>query len=174
MKKALVIVDMQNDFVTGVFANPIAESIAPYIREYAMHFDGDIFFTQDTHLEPMYNVAPSIEEVKLPAHCIFQSAGWDIVPELKEIKGKIKFITKSEFGSFDLASEIESGDYDEVQLCGVCTDICVLSNVVTIQTIAPCTKVVVLENLCAGSSEEAELAAFTVMEKSLLVELRTV
>lgn len=172
MKKALVIVDMQNDFVTGVFANPIAESIVPYIKEYAMHFDGDIFFTQDTHLEPMYNSAPSIEEIELPAHCILQSKGWDIVPELKKIEGE--FIPKSEFGSLDLASEIERGKYDEVQLCGVCTDICVLSNVVTIQTIAPCTKVVVLENLCAGSNEEAELAAFTVMEKSLLVELRTV
>ena len=172
MKKALVIVDMQNDFVTGVFANPIAESIAPYIREYATHFDGDIFFTQDTHLEPMYNVAPSVEEIKLPAHCIFQSKGWDIVLELKGIKGE--FFPKSEFGSLDLGHEIARGEYDEVQICGVCTDICVLSNVVTIQTIAPCTKVVVLENLCAGSSEEAELAAFTIMEKSLLVELRTV
>ena len=88
MKKLLVIVDMQNDFVTGCLGTKEAQQIIPDLKKYAENFDGDIVFTQDTHQE---NYPQTQEGQKLPvAHCIEESEGWQIIPELQELTKKAK------------------------------------------------------------------------------------
>lgn len=150
--KALVIIDMQNDFVTGSLANPDAEAIVPRIKEFADNFDGVILSTQDTHYSSVYHM--SQEGRKLPImHCEIDSRGWLIVDELKDIPYTHVF-HKSRFGSEKLADFIQNSPIDEVYLCGTCTDICVISNAIMIRSIAPETEIKVLSDLCAGTTKE--------------------
>ena len=164
-KNILIVVDMQKDFVTGELGTPEAQSIVPKIKQYAKKFDGVIFFTRDTHFGDYFETQ---EGEKLPIkHCTIGSVGWEIVPELNDINHTD--IQKSRFASLQLAQRISY--YDDfceqdlnVYLCGVCTDICVISNAMVIKAFAPEVKVYVLKDLCAGTSQEKHDAALNVME----------
>ena len=119
MKKLLVIVDMQNDFVDGALANPEAKKIIKKIKKYAESFDGDIVFTRDTHTK---NYMETQEGKNLPVpHCIRGTEGWQIVDELKDIPAKYCF-NKPTFGSMDLAKMIKREYADaEIYFCGTCS-----------------------------------------------------
>lgn len=160
MKKLLVIVDMQNDFVTGCLGTAEAQQIVPELKKYAEDFDGDIVFTQDTHQE---NYPETQEGRKLPVtHCIEESEGWQIIPELQELTKRAKKIfRKPVFGSVELGQFAK--DYDEVYLCGVCTGICVLSNAVLVRAFGPEVRVCVLSRLCACVTPESHETALKAM-----------
>ena len=152
MKKLLVVVDMQKDFVTGCLGTKEAREITEKLAEYAETFDGDVVFTRDTHGE---NYPDTQEGKKLPVvHCIKGSDGWELVPELaKAAEGK-KIFDKPCFGSVELAEYVKDNfgkgaAYDEIQLCGVCTGICVISNALLIKAFAPEAVVKVLKDFCA-------------------------
>lgn len=166
-KKCLVIVDMQNDFITGSLSNQRAKEIIPAIISEIQSMEYDhVVFTQDTHHE---NYLSTPEGKHLPVkHCIRDTEGWNIETELFEeacmVLGEMSFFHKPTFGSIGLLNHIESiGEFDEVVMCGTCTDICVISNAIILKTLKPSLEVSVIENACAGLTEEKHNAAIEVM-----------
>ena len=161
MKKLLVVVDMQNDFVTGCLGTPEARAIVPALTEYVKNFDGEVIFTKDTHEK---NYLETQEGKYLPVtHCIRGPAGWGIITELKPYVGN-DFYCKKTFGSVELANKIKSGNYDEVQFCGVCTGICVISNALMAKAFSPETPIKVLKDLCACVTPESHEIALNAMK----------
>jgi len=161
MKKLLIIVDMQNDFVTGTLANEAAEKIVDKIAKYAENFDGDIMFTRDTHTKDYMNTQ---EGKNLPVqHCIQNTYGWQIVDALKDIPGR--HYNKPTFGSIELAKELRRNYADaEIYFVGTCTGICVLSNAIMAKAFVPEAKLFVLQDLCACVTEETHKTALKSME----------
>ena len=161
MKKCLVVVDMQNDFVTGALANPDAEKIVSDINEYVKNFDGDVFFTRDTH-RPNYMETQEGKKLPVP-HCIEGTDGWQIVDGIDVPANSMTF-NKPTFGSVDLAKYIKAAGYTEVEFCGVCTGICVISNVSLVKAFCPETTVKVIEKLCACVTPDTHKTAIEAMK----------
>lgn len=171
-KKALIIIDMQNDFITGTLANIEGQKIVSKIAELVKNFDGDIIATRDTHTENYMNTQ---EGKRLPVpHCIKNTDGWNIVPEIQaalDAKGDIAYIDKQAFGTIGLGEIVNRKLYDTVELVGVCTDICVISNAMVIKACALETNVVVRKDLCAGvtpETHETALAAMTACQIDII------
>lgn len=171
--KILVVIDMQNDFITGSLGSTDAEAIVPAVRarisDYLCRPDTKVIFTRDTHDPDSY--ADIIEGKKLPVpHCYKNTYGWEIIPELQEEIDKydnsqVHFIDKPHFGSIDLKDYLETYDNIEyVELCGVCTDICVVSNALILKASNEDFPVLVNANLCAGTSKENHDAALLTMK----------
>ena len=161
MKKLLVVVDMQNDFVTGCLGTKEAQEITGAVAEYVKGFDGDVVFTRDTHGEDYMNTQ---EGKKLPVpHCLKGSEGWEIVPELKDLADKVKIFDKPTFGSTELAEYVKNGNYDEVTLIGVCTGICVMSNALLIKAFNIEVPVKVIADLCACVTPDTHQTALDAM-----------
>lgn len=161
MKKALVIIDMQNDFITGSLVNPDAAKIVPGIVEKIHQFKGDIFATKDTHTGDYLSTQ---EGQMLPVmHCVKGTDGWkiaeDIYQALKTRRG-YRVLYKNTFG----LAKFAWGNYDEYEIVGTCTDICVISNALIIKALHPEAKIRVTPSLCAGTSKEAHEAALRVMQ----------
>lgn len=165
MKELLVVVDMQNDFVTGSLgtkeAQAIVGNVGKKIEEY-MKKEAEIVFTRDTHLE---NYLETQEGKKLPVkHCIKGTEGWEIIPELSEYAEGKKMFDKPSFGSMELAGYIRDGRYDRVEFIGLCTDICVVSNVLLTKAYVPEMPVFVDASCCAGVTVESHKSALCTME----------
>lgn len=166
MKKALIVVDMQNDFITGALANTEGQKIVPAIAELVKNFDGDIIVTRDTHKDNYLNTQ---EGRRLPVvHCIEGTEGWQIVPEIQAAldakpTGTVTYIDKPTFGSIALGELVARKLYDAVELCGVCTDICVISNAMVIKACAIETNVAVYKDLCAGVTPDTHKTALDAM-----------
>ncbi len=166
MDKILVVVDMQNDFVTGVLGTKEAQEIVPNVVEKIKNFDGEVIFTRDTHGKDYMSTQ---EGKNLPVeHCIKGTKGWDIIPELAPyVKGKV--FDKYTFGSVELAEYIKSeaekrnGEL-KVELVGVCTDICVVSNALLIKAFNREIPVSVDSSCCAGVTVSAHEAALNTMK----------
>ena len=159
MRKALIIIDMQNDFVYGILGTKEAQSIVDKIDKYATQFNGDIYYTRDTHYD---NYLTTREGKKLPVpHCIKGSRGWQIVDDLQYLSKNI--FDKTTFGSVDLATTLSRFDYDEIEFCGVCTGICVISNAVLVESMNSKTEITILENLCACVTPESHRNAIETM-----------
>ena len=162
MKKVLVVVDMQNDFVGGVLGTPEAKRIAPKVAEYIKNFDGDVFYTCDIHLDNEY--LNTQEGRKLPVkYCIVGTVGSELTGEVKgvlESKG-IRFL-KNQFACLSLISYLRY-EKNDVYFCGVCTDICVVSNALLLKAHYPENEIYVVEDLCAGTTKENHDAAITTM-----------
>lgn len=173
--KTLVVVDMQNDFVTGSLGTKEAQAIVPNVkaRVESGEFE-EIFYTKDTHYSNY--LTSTLEGKKLPVeHCIKNTIGWDIIPEL-QTQG---FITeeKDTFGSLGMLDDfIHYSDFpdvgDEIEICGLCTDICVVSNALLIRAKFPNLKIIVRANCCAGSTPELHEAALKVMESCQIDVIR--
>ena len=160
MKKALIIIDMQNDFVDGALANPMAQAIVQPIVDFTNAFDGAIIATRDTHQE---NYLETSEGKMLPVpHCVHGTRGWEIVTPIANVltQRKAKFVDKPTFGylDWDFLSE-----YEEVTLVGTCTDICVVSNALVLKAKFPNLILNVKGDLCAGTTKENHEAALKVM-----------
>ena len=166
MKKALIVVDMQNDFITGALANTEGQKIVPAIAELVKNFDGDIIVTRDTHKD---NYLDTQEGRRLPiVHCIEGTEGWKIVPEIQTALdakpvGTVTYINKPTFGDVGLGELVARKLYDAVELCGVCTDICVISNAMVIKACAIETNVAVYKDLCAGVTPDTHKTALDAM-----------
>lgn len=175
--KVLFIIDMQNDFVTGPLGTKEAQAIVPAIVQkiqdaHANHHQ--IFFTQDTHLNDYLETQ---EGKLLPVeHCIMATRGWEVIPELVAVMHSDDWgINKPIFGVppevlNDVLNENECDEADEYELCGVCTDICVISNAVILRTLYPESKITVDAKAVAGSTPERNKAALEVL-KSLQVNV---
>ena len=175
-KKVLIVIDMQNDFVSGSLANPAAQAIVSLIAQKIRSFDGDVIATRDTHFSDYLSTS---EGKNLPVlHCVAETNGWRIVDEIANaIKEKPhRYINKTTFGNvlwFDLENDgwnFDEYGYEEAEVVGTCTDICVVSNVLILKALYPDLKIKVHANLCAGLTEEKHLAALEVM-KSCQVEV---
>jgi nicotinamidase/pyrazinamidase len=158
MRKILIVIDMQNDFIDGSLANKAAEAIVPGIAK-AIKDYSEVVFTRDTHDE---NYLSTAEGKKLPIeHCVRGTHGWEIRKELLDTAPVRAIIDKPTFGwlGWDLGLKPE----DELTLVGTCTDICVVSNALILKAKYPESKISVIESLCAGLTEERHKAAIETM-----------
>lgn len=164
-KKLLVVIDMQNDFITGPLGNEECRKIVPNVvnktESVLKNNAADIAYTLDTHKT---NYLETQEGKNLPViHCIENTHGWMLIPELQEIQAEKSFC-KPTFGSIELAEWIKENEYTEVELVGVCTDICVISNAFVIKALNPEVKIIVDAACCAGLTPEKHKAALDVMQ----------
>ena len=159
--KILVVVDMQNDFIDGALGTAEAVAIVPAVKSLIEGFDGKVLFTRDTHFE---NYMQTEEGKHLPVpHCIKGSDGWQIRPELDALR-TTDAIDKLTFGSKELIALLASEqNIESITLCGLCTDICVISNALILKELYPEARIVVYSNLCAGTTKENHEAALKVM-----------
>ena len=158
MKKTLIVVDMQNDFIDMALGTPEAVAIVPAVKakiaEYVKNGD-EILFTRDTHFE---NYLETPEGKKLPVpHCIKGTKGWEIADGLY-VEG-CKIIDKPNFGWPNWKEET----LEQVELIGLCTDICVVSNALIIKATFPEAQVTVDASCCAGVTPASHQAALTTM-----------
>ena len=169
-EKVLIIIDMQNDFITGSLANPEAEKIVPGIVDLINKWKDSIILTMDTHED--YNYFTSLEGEYLPVlHCVKDTEGWHINKDIEEAarkQGKIYHLGKPTFGykywnSFLNAKNGECA-FSEIFLCGTCTDICVVSNALILKAMFPEVPIYVIKDLCAGTTPTKHLEALDVME----------
>ena len=164
----LVVVDMQNDFITGSLGTPEAQAIVPNVKKKieAAAKNGDlIIYTKDTHFEWYLDTQ---EGKKLPVeHCLYNSKGWQIPDELLPPVGytNVETIEKPTFGSFILADLLAQTNCDEIELVGLCTDICVVSNALLLKArLYDFNEISVDATCCAGVTPETHEAALKTME----------
>ncbi len=167
--KILVVVDMQNDFIDGALGTPEAVAIVPYVKSLVRNFDGKVIFTRDTHSE---NYLQTQEGKHLPVpHCIKGTEGWQIRAELDALRTSAA-IDKITFGSTELVRVIgEMRDVESVTFVGLCTDICVISNVMLIKAFYPELPITVDSAGCAGVTPESHSNALAAM-KMCQVEIK--
>ena len=158
MKKTLIVIDMQNDFIDMALGTKEAVAIVPNVKEKIKQYlqNGDeIIFTRDTHNEDYLN---TLEGKKLPVpHCIKGTKGWEIAEGLY-VEG-CKIIDKPNFGWPHWDKE----ELEWVEIVGLCTDICVVSNALIIKSMFPNAQVKVDGLCCAGVTVDSHKAALTTM-----------
>lgn len=170
--KILVVVDMQNDFITGSLGTPEARAIVPKVKkkiEEAVENGDLIVYTHDTHFD---NYLETREGKKLPVkHCIYQTEGWKIPDELMTpfTYKYTEMVDKFTFGSEDLIDRIRSSKLalscNEIELVGLCTDICVVSNALLLKAAFYETMEISVDaTCCAGVTPETHEAALKTME----------
>lgn len=164
MRKVLVVVDMQNDFIDGALGSSEAASIVPAVAERVANFSGDVIFTRDTHYEDYLSTA---EGRKLPVkHCIKDTDGWQITSAI-EIPERARIFDKETFGSVGLGEallkENEKSEISEIELVGLCTDICVISNAFLLKAYLPECEISVNSALCRGVTDESHKKALSAM-----------
>ena len=160
--KILVVVDMQNDFIDGALGTPEAVSIVPYVKQVIEFFDGKVLFTRDTHFSDYMDTQ---EGKNLPVpHCIKDTDGWRIRRELDALR-KTPAIDKITFGSKDLV-DILKGEpsIESITFVGLCTDICVISNVMLTKAFFPEIPLIVDAKACAGVTPESHKNALAAMK----------
>lgn len=179
--KTLIVIDMQNDFVTGPLGTPEARDIVPKIKnkikkEYNQSAN-KVIFTQDCHHLCDWDNREKIEIKNVPMHCITGTPGWCIVDELFPFTDDI--IAKNNFGYLnwktffigpDFSSSYKRLPPTSIEIVGVCTDICVISNALILRAIFPETPIIVDASCCAGTTPEKHKAALEVM-KSCCIEV---
>ena len=166
MKKFLVVVDMQKDFVDGALGTKEAVAVVPAVCAKIRAFDGTIFATLDTHFADYMDTA---EGRKLPVpHCVKDTDGWklneDVAAALEE-KGYTA-VEKRTFGSVDLPRRIAQaadGEPFSAELVGLCTDICVVSNALLLKAHFPEAPIAVDASCCAGVTPALHAAALETM-----------
>ena len=168
--KLLVVVDMQTDFVDGALGTPeavaIVENVVRKVKE-EKEAGSDIIFTMDTHET---NYLETLEGKNLPVeHCIRGTDGWMLIPQLRPLTDGARIIEKPTFGSTKLAHAVAAGNYDEIELIGLCTDICVISNVLLVKATVPETPICVDASCCAGVPPQSHLNALEAMKMCQIV-----
>lgn len=168
--KILIVVDMQNDFVSGPLGSAEAIAVSERIAEKIIGFDGMVVTTYDTHDE---NYGNTQEGRLLPGpHCIVGSDGWrlaDVVLNaIRARQGEYKEFYKPTFGSTELANWLVSYNdqvepIEEIEMVGVCTDICVVSNALLIKAFLPEVLLTVDASCCAGTTPDTHEAALLTM-----------
>ena len=181
-----ILVDAQVDFITGALANKFAQAKVPNIVNKIKNWDGVIIATHDTHFNkvqvtsgwPPMEGKPyeeTLEGQKLPVpHCIKLTDGWEIektiLDELQKKNQDDKYnfhsVDKYTFGMLDLPEYIKKLgiEFDEIEIWGFCTDICVISNALILRAAFPNMKITVVKDCCAGVTPELHEAALKVMQ----------
>lgn len=158
MKKTLIVIDMQNDFISGTLGSVEAEKIVDNVAKKVDEYEKNglpIIYTRDTHFEDYFN---TLEGKKLPIkHCVKNTQGWQVNEKVD--RKNCLHIDKYTFGYTDW----DTFDFEEVEMCGLCTDICVVSNALLLRAMFKDMKITVDASCCAGSSVKAHNDTLTVM-----------
>lgn len=166
--KTLIVVDMQNDFIDGSLGTPEAQAIVPKVKKKIEEYRerGDkVLFTRDTHYD---NYLETQEGKRLPVkHCIINSHGWEITSDLGKPFETV--INKKTFGhiywdSFMLFKYFLDGHIESIELVGLCTDICVISNAMILKATFPEIPIIVDASCCAGVTPESHKNALEAMK----------
>ena len=165
MRKLLVVVDMQKDFVDGALGSAEAVAIVPgVVAKIAEYAPENIFVTRDTHQPDYMNTQ---EGHNLPVeHCIEGTEGWELDKKVAEAVKGATFVNKPTFGSTDLVkiiSDIAAKEEIEIELIGLCTDICVVSNALLLKAFMPEVPISVDSACCAGVTPKKHAAALETM-----------
>ena len=180
MDKILIIIDMQTDFIDGALGSPEAQAIVPKVCEKIKNWDSEkIIYTLDSHEPEFYKNTE--EGQKIPKHCIYGKKGWYLIDDIQDALTLYEFkmpsaqtwaIDKNTFGSIsELPSLIEAlipNNPFEIHICGLCTDICVISNALILRAAFPYAKIIVDANCCAGTTKENHFAALKIMEANCI------
>ena len=160
--KILVVVDMQKDFIDGALGTAEAVAIVPYVKQVIETFDGKVLFTRDTHFEDYMQTQ---EGKNLPVmHCVKGTPGWEIHPDLEALR-KTAAIDKLTFGSSELPKILAREEHIEsITFLGLCTDICVISNVMLTKAFFPEVPVIVDAKGCAGVTPDSHKNALAAMK----------
>lgn len=174
MGRVLIVVDMQRDFIDMALGTPEAQNIVKDVADFIKSFDIEkdtIVCTKDTHFDSTYFKCQEGQKLPIP-HCIFGTEGWTFANEITEALSYYNpaIIYKQTFG-YKNWPELHYDDAEEIILCGLCTDICVMANAVILKTLYPEIPVVVMKDLCAGTTEKKHQEALDIM-KSLQIEVR--
>lgn len=166
MRKILVVVDMQNDFIDGTLGTAEAAAIVPHVVEKMGEYDPwNIYLTRDTHYE---NYLETQEGRNLPVkHCIQGTHGWQLRDEVAAAAGNATIIDKPTFGSNRLAGLLmveRAQEGLEIEVVGLCTDICVVSNALLLKAAMPEVPITVDAGCCAGVTPEKHKAALETMK----------
>lgn len=168
----LILVDLQNDFISGSLGTKEAQNIIPDLINYINDFKGMIFLTRDTHGNDYLS---TLEGRNLPIiHCIHGDFGWNInnsiMNAVLRTNNPFKIINKNSFGSIELMEELQSVDYikgiNNITFAGLCTDICIVTNVLLAKTFFPETQINVIEKCCAGVTISSHQAAINTMKST--------
>lgn len=164
MNKVLIVVDMQNDFIDGSLGTAEAVKIVPNVVKLINEWEGDVICTYDTHYD---NYDNTLEGKMLPVkHCVVNTDGWLLNSDVFEVvknKDCVSYV-KPTFGSLELMNSKYIKDGDEITICGLCTDICVISNALLLRAKYPNNVINVVETCCAGVTLQKHNAAIQVME----------
>lgn len=168
MNNKLIVVDMQNDFIIGTLGTKEAENIIANVTKKIKEFDGEVIYTRDSHDE---GYLTTNEGKNLPVvHCIKESSGWQLHPQIDELRKSMKsrIFDKPTFGSLELAMELakenEENKIDRIEFCGICTDICVISNVMLCKAFLPEVEILVDSACCAGVTPKSHQTALEAMK----------
>ena len=168
----LIVVDMQNDFISGSLGTDEAKLIIGPVIKKLRAWSGNIIFTMDTHGKDYLETG---EGRMLPVeHCIVGTHGWQLHQELLPIKEDrgLAVYQKSTFGSVQMARDLaainEKSPISQIELIGLCTDICVISNALLLKAYMPDVAICVDASCCAGVTPEKHQAALSVMESCLI------
>ena len=165
MRKKLIVIDMQNDFIDGALGTAeavgIVEAVKEKIRSYPPE---DVIATMDTHFE---NYMQTQEGKYLPVpHCVRGTEGWKIRPEIADLLKGAKIYEKPTFGSTQLSEDLKAAaekEEIELELIGLCTDICVVSNALLLKAQMPEVRISVDSSCCAGVTPLKHEAALETM-----------
>lgn len=166
MRKILLVIDMQNDFIDGALGTPEAVAIVPRVAEKIRAWEGPVYATQDTH---QADYLATQEGRNLPVvHCVEGTHGWELAPAVREALTDCTCLTKPTFGSRSLAETLTIVNQDrpieEIVLVGLCTDICVISNALLLKAFLPETPIAVDAACCAGVTPESHANALRAMQ----------
>ena len=164
MKKAIVVVDMQKDFIDGALGTKEAQEMLPHMEAKlaaAQAAGAKLVFTMDTHGE---DYLATQEGRRLPVtHCMRGTEGWEIAASLQPfVRAAEAVVEKPAFGSTELPALLE--DCDEIELVGLCTDICVISNALVLKAFYPEKKISVDASCCAGVTPASHAEALRAMK----------
>lgn len=173
--RILLMVDVQNDFITGSLGSPDAERILPFICKkvegFISRYPKGFIYTMDTH-DKNYHLTS--EGKFLPTkHCIVDTDGWKLPDKLENIvlsDNEAVMLKKYTFASSDLPHIVNSvliknnSVLESIEIIGLCTDVCVISNALLLKAFFPETDIIVDSSCCAGTSPESHERALKVME----------
>ena len=172
MQNILLVIDMQNDFIDGALGTKEAVAIVPAVKAKIENFDGPVLFTRDTH-ETCYMETQEGKNLPVP-HCIRGTDGWQIRPDIAGLLSRAKIYEKPTFGSMAMAADLKAlSEMEEIELelVGLCTDICVVSNALLLKAAMPEVKISVDAACCAGVTPEKHLAALEIMRSCQITVL---
>lgn len=166
MRRILVVVDMQKDFIDGALGTIEAQkTVNPVIEKMKTYERSNIYITRDTHGE---NYLDTAEGKKLPVvHCVRDTEGWKLHPEIEKLAEPSHIIDKPSFGSLELMELLQKENEKEpleIELAGLCTDICVVSNALLLKAAMPECTIKVDAGCCAGVTPKSHQAALLTME----------
>lgn len=193
MKKTLIVIDMQNDFISMALGSPsaqaIVEPVTNKIRETLKDTNNNVVFTMDTHYaiqsknfnsdsviesDVLPNYKETIEGKNVPIHCIMNFEGWMLHPNIKALAdfggNRCFTIRKTTFGftEWNKYRSVVFENSSEIEIIGLCTDICVISNALILRSTFPDKKIVVDASCCAGTSHAYHLSALDVLESNCI------